>query len=419
MTDAKAALRAQIVDYLRERSIVVRLRCTREQLVSYHSTRARESPGLCAMSNSTCLRAACYIWKQSSCSGKPSEPPAQRPAQRQRAAQACLVCLLLTPVLSVLVIVIDGPAQEPLLHALAACMNLEERSLQKNSAKLTHTGSAASPRALRSVQVRNQKSLLPTQLAPRAWGYGLLWARGGTRVPWPLSRKCSRATLTTFSAPSTSHRGGWGAGALTEGRKGVRWQLCRRHAVCCQNWARGYKCLCVALCSQPLQDLLREQACAGPPLELGLRELCALSVYTHVLRELPVLARQWLVALGAPPRDAIQHQRPHAYVCCPRCYPLLSSLSRASISYASQAVLGYRMPSPAQPSTQPQVTRRRLRRCPAEAPQVESCALVGRPRATQGSRALHIGHGHDLGIFAIIFKVPSGQVETEAVCCFS
>ena len=181
----------------------------------------------------------------------------------------------------------------------------------------------------------------------------------------------------------------------------------------------GYKCLCVALCSQPLQDLLREQACAGPPLELGLRELCALSVYTHVLRELPVLARQWLVALGAPPRDAIQHQRPHAYVCCPRCYPLLSSLSRASISYASQAVLGYRMPSPAQPSTQPQVTRRRLRRCPAEAPQVESCALVGRPRATQGSRALHIGHGHDLGIFAIIFKVPSGQVETEAVCCFS
>ena len=65
----------------------------------------------------------------------------------------------------------------------------------------------------------------------------------------------------------------------------------------------GYKCLCVALCSQPLQDLLREQACAGPPLELGLRELCALSVYTHVLRELPVLARQWLVALGAPPRD--------------------------------------------------------------------------------------------------------------------
>ena len=236
LTDAKAALRAQIVDYLRERSIVVRLRCTREQLVSYHSTRARESPGLCAMSNSICLRAACYIWKQSSCSGKPSEPAAQRPAHRQRAAQACLVCLLLTPVLSVLVIVIDGPAQEPLLHALAACMNLEERSLQKNSAKLTHTGSAASPRALRSVQVRNQKSLLPTQRAPRAWGYGLLWARGGTRVPWPLSRKCSRATLTTFSAPSTSHRGGWGAGALTEGRKGVRWQL---SCFCCQNWARG------------------------------------------------------------------------------------------------------------------------------------------------------------------------------------
>ena len=238
---------------------------------------------------------------------------------------------------------------------------------------------------------------------------------------------CSLATLAKvfpghahhFQCPI--HLAPWGMGrwGAHRGAEGGAVAIVQTTRCSLPKLGRGVQMPVRCACSQPLQDLLREQACAGPPLELGLRELCALSVYTHVLRELPVLARQWLVALGAPPRDAIQHQRPHAYVCCPRCYPLLSSLSRASISYASQAVLGYRMPSPAQPSTQPQVTRRRLRRCPAEAPQVESCALVGRPRATQGSRALHIGHGHDLGIFAIIFKVPSGQVETEAVCCFS